>query len=116
MAEKPEEKGRATGLVIEVGALAYEVREMAGELFRSDGRDLLGEVDYVQNKIHLAADVPARMYFSVLWHETLHAACRQYSLEMDEDEVERLSHAVADLLVRNAALRAPRAEGLQGDA
>lgn len=88
-----------------VGPFTYRVTYEDVEHFRDDGKDLIGQVDYLSLSMRIAAKNAPAVQFAALWHETLHALSEMFGLELGERQVDVLSHGIAMVLRDNSYLR-----------
>jgi hypothetical protein len=94
-------------LKIKIGATTYEVKQVTGlTSFELDGKDTkcdgtinrdlaLLELEVNQSKIQKTIS---------LWHEIIHALSWQYSVPLSEDDIDRLAHGVAGVIIENKAV------------
>ncbi|MDD3493945.1 MAG: hypothetical protein PHZ19_10670 [Candidatus Thermoplasmatota archaeon] len=89
---------------IVVGPFVYQVKDEDVSSFEDGGHDLIGQVDYLDLVIRIAAKNAPAVVFAARWHETLHALNEMFALGLDESQVDRLSHGIAMVLRDNPHL------------
>ena len=60
-----------------------------------------GQVNHREQIIRLEASIPPSLRDQTLIHEIVHIVDRVYVCRMDEDDLERLSNGIAELLFNN---------------
>ena len=63
--------------------------------------NLYGNIDFVDCKIKIADGMDKQMQDITLIHEVLHGIAQGYSVDLKEDEVERLSNGIYAVLKNN---------------
>lgn len=89
---------------IAIAGILYDVEFVKDLHARSNGDDLLGRVDYIENKIEVLDSLKDNMVGVVVWHEILHAIAETTGLDLSESEVRGLAYQIALLLRDNPEL------------
>ncbi len=90
---------------IQLGPLPYAVVEVE-RLYSADHKPLMGEIDYSQCCISLAAEQAGVMKPITLWHELIHGMLFGAGLtNHDEQVIDAVAHGIVDALRQNPQLR-----------
>lgn len=100
---------------IRIGPFGYTVSHEAVQTIRDDGRDLIGQIDYLNLTMRLAEKNAPEVVFAAQWHEVLHAIDNMMGLGLTEKQVDRLSHAVVMVLRDNPELAEVPGRGMAED-
>jgi len=88
---------------IRVGPLRYKVVELP--IVKSeDGRDLYGEIDYVERKIRISTAQPEAARLPTYWHEVIHGILAQAAMHKqnnNEQLVTILANGIVQVLQDN---------------
>lgn len=79
--------------------------EWVDVLCTEDGRVAQGIAQYVDNKIQLGRHMPVEQREHTYFHEVMHHVANSLGVEVDEDDVLRLSRGLWAVLVDNGLLK-----------
>ena len=90
---------------INIGGIIYDVEFVKKADDELNKFNLYGNIDFVDCKIKIADGINNQMKEVTLIHEVLHGIAQNYSMDFKEDEIERLSNGIYQVLKENNLLK-----------
>ena len=91
---------------LKIGPITYNVLEVPG-LKGDDGRDLYGQFDFTESLIAIDSGRPFQVQVLTLIHEVLHLVAFQSGAEISEEDIQRISYGVMEVIPQLAPLMEP---------
>lgn len=92
---------------LEIGPFTYKI-VIKDEILSSDGKQLLGSVEYDSGTIELRKSQSKDSFMTTLWHEIVHIILLQYGIDQNnkvkierEKLVDTISYGIYEVIKRN---------------